>query len=546
MRIALSLAALLMGSAAALAQDIVIRADIAQATVFLAGAEVTRRGTITIPPGTHRLLIAMPDAAQAERIGITGPDGLSLGLPQPFSGHIITEGALDDPAQVAARAAVTEAQKAFLQARDDMPMVDTGLRALEAQMSYLSALSQDGTAMPADPATLPEILAMLGAETERVQNGILAAQIARRDLTDALAARQADVIRAMAELERLRPLGPSIDGVAMTVTAETEITAEVTLDYFTHAAGWEPSYEFRLDSETGALDINRFITLRTSGSAVWQDVAATFSTAEPNRQRSPSEVYATPARILDPATITLGDSNRIGTPMPGLAMAEVEASPAMAAAPRATMQVNGLSVSYSYGAPVSVGPTGDAVLPFDTLTLATETEARGNPRIDATAFLMAMGQNDSGEAILPGYAAFFRDGALVGEDMIGLIPTGAKIDLAFGPLDHLRLVWIDRTLAEGDRGVFTSSTTQDRAIAFGVENTSDTAETVRVIYATPFGEQEDLKLDLTLAPAPDARNLDDRRGVHAWDLTVQPGQTALVEMGVSLAWPQGQLLLWQP
>ena len=68
MRIALFLAALLMGSAAAFADDIVIRADIAEATVFLSGAEVTRRGTVSVPPGTHRLLIAMPDAAQADRI----------------------------------------------------------------------------------------------------------------------------------------------------------------------------------------------------------------------------------------------------------------------------------------------------------------------------------------------------------------------------------------------------------------------------------------------------------------------------------------------
>lgn len=547
MRFALSLAASLMAGTAALADDIVIRADIAEATVFLSGAEITRRGTVTLPPGTHRLLIAMPDAAQAERIGIAGPEGLTFGPPQPLSGHPVAEGALDDPAQATARAAVETARDALQQAQDDLTAADATLGALEAQLSYLSALSRggpDGAAMPADPAALPQLLATLGAETARVQADILSARIARRTLTEAVADRETELANARADLARLRPFGSAIDGVEVTVSVGSETTAEITLDYLSYAAGWEPSYDFRLDSETGALDIDRFITLYTSGNAVWQDVATVFSTAEPNRQRSPSEVHATPARIFDPAPVALGDSSRIGTPVPGLAMAE--AAPVIAAEPRATMQVDGLSVSYSYAAPVSVGPSGEAVLPFDTLTLATETEARGNPRIDTTAFLMAMGRNDSGEPILPGFAAFFRDGALVGEDMIGMIPTGAEMDLAFGPLDHLRLVWIDRTLAEGDRGVFTSSTTQDRTIAFGVENTADTPETVRLIYATPFSEQEDLDLDLTLSPAPDARDLDDRRGVHAWDLTVQPGQTALVEMGVSLEWPEGQILSWQP
>lgn len=547
MRFALTLTAALLTSTAALAEDIVIRADITDATVFLSGAEITRRGSVTVPPGTHRLLIAMPDAAQADRIEVSGPDGLAFGPPQRLSGHVIAEGALDDPEQAAARATVTTAQDAVQQAQDDLTAADATLRALEAQLSYLSALARggpDGAAMPADPTTLPQLLATLGAETARVQAETLAAQVARRDLAEALADRQSDLAAAMADLARLRPLGTAIDVVEVTLTADTETEAEVTLAYLSHAAGWEPSYELRLDSDTGALEIARFVALSTSGAARWQDVAMTFSTAEPSRQRAPSTLYPTPARIIEPLRPMPADIARTADADFGLA--EMAPAAAVVAEPRAALQIDGLSVSYAYATPVSIGPDGTAVLPFDTLTLDTRTEARAVPRSDETAFLTAMGRNDTGEPILPGYSAFFRDGALVGEDMIGLIPEGAEFDLAFGPLDHLRLIWIDRSLAEGDRGVFVSSNTQDRSIAFGVENTSGTPEQVRLIYATPFAEQEDLDLDLTLSPTPDARDIDDLRGVHAWDLTVAPGQTALVEMRVELGWPEGQVLTWRP
>ena len=547
MRFALSLTAALLASTAALADDIVIRADIAEATVFLSGAEITRRGTITVPVGTHRLLIAMPDAAQAERIEVSGPDGLTLGPPQQLSGHVIAEGSLDDPEQAAARAAVEAARDAVQQAQDDLTAADATLRALEAQLSYLSALSRggpEGAAMPADPATLPQLLATLGTETARVQAESLAAQIARRDLAEALADRQADLAAAMADLARLRPLGTTIDVIEVSLIADAETEAEVTIDYLSYGAGWEPNYEFHLDSDTGALTVERFVALYTSGAARWQDVAMTFSTAEPTRQRQPSAVFPTPARIMAPAPAASDEIARIGSPAFGLA----EPAPVAisAAVPRAALQLDGLSVSYVYATPVSIGPSGEAVLPFDTLALETETEARAIPRSDLTAFLVAMGRNDTGEAILPGFTAFFRDGALIGEDMIGLIPDGAEFDLAFGPLDHLRLRWIDRSLAEGDRGIFTTTNTQDRSIAFGVENTSGTAEQVRLIYATPFAEQEDLELELTLTPAPDARDIDDLRGVHAWDLTVAPGQTAMVEMRVELDWPEGQVLTWWP
>ena len=541
MRIALFLAALLMGSAAAFADDIVIRADIAEATVFLSGAEVTRRGTVSVPPGTHRLLIAMPDAAQADRIEVSGSEGLRIGPPQLLLGHVIAEGALDDPEQATARAAVQAANEAWWEARNDLAAAYAVRRGLEAQQSYLAALSSggpDGASMPADMATLSQNLATLGSETTRVEAGINAAEIENRALADVVADRYAALVAATANLARLTPFDESIDGVEVTVTADTEMTVEVAIDYLSDAVHWEPSYEFHLDSDTGALKIERLITVFTGGTARWQDVAMTFSTAEPNRPRSPSELSPTPARIFEPAQIGLMPQARFGDAAPAMEM--------VAAAPQAVLQTLGLSISYAYSEPVSISAGGQTTLPLESLALETQTEARAVPRTDATAFLVALGQNDSGEPILPGQASFFRDFALVGEDMIDMIADGAEIELAFGPLDHLRLIWIDRSLAEGDRGIFVTANTQERRIAFGVENTGDRSETLRLLYATPFAEQEDLRLSMTLAPQPNAVDVDDLRGVQAWAFSVAPGETKLIEMSLSFAWPEGQELIWQP
>jgi uncharacterized protein (TIGR02231 family) len=550
MRFALTLAAALMGSTAAFADDILIRADITEATVFLSGAEITRRTSVTVPAGTHRLLVAMPDAAQADLIEVAGSGGVILGPPQRISGHPIAEGVLDDAEQAVARAGLEAAEKALQQAQDDLTAADGTIRALDTQLAYLAALTHggpDGVAMPADPALVPQFLATLGAETARVQAELLTAQVARRDLAETVSDRQQALNAATAKFARLRPFGQAIDVVEVSLSAPRDTEASLTLDYLSYGAGWEPSYEFRLDSGSGALAVDRFVQVYTSGLARWQDVAMTFSTAEPARQRAPSTLYPSPARIVDPAPpasaglVPLASNEaRLADAMPALV------EEALMAEPRVALRIEGLSVSYVYSDPVTIGPGGEALLPLDTLALDTETEARAVPRVDDTAFLVAMARNNTGEPILPGPSRFYRDGALIGEDMIPLIADGAEADLAFGPLDHLRLVWIDRSLAEGDRGVFTSTNTQDRSIAFGVENTSDSDETVRLLYATPFAEQEDLDLDLTLSPPPDARDVDDLRGVHAWDLTVAPGETALVEMRVRFDWPEGKVLTWRP
>jgi uncharacterized protein (TIGR02231 family) len=212
----------------------------------------------------------------------------------------------------------------------------------------------------------------------------------------------------------------------------------------------------------------------------------------------------------------------------------------------AQMVSDGLSVVYDYAAPVTVGPTGNATLPFDDLVIEVELENRAVPRRDSTAYLVAMGENTTGEAILPGPARFFRDGDLVGAGHLPMIPAGGEAEMAFGPLDHLPLIWQDLSLDEGDRGVFVNENEQRRRIVFGVENTSDEAESVRLLYATPFAEQEDLDVSVEFSSAPDERDVDDLRGVDAWNLDVAAGAENRIEMTVELSWPEDMVLDWQP
>ncbi|MGR3711483.1 MAG: DUF4139 domain-containing protein, partial [Alterinioella nitratireducens] len=123
---------------------------------------------------------------------------------------------------------------------------------------------------------------------------------------------------------------------------------------------------------------------------------------------------------------------------------------------------------------------------------------------------------------------------------------GAETDLAFGALDHLQLDWRDLSRDEGQTGIFTSADTQMRAVEFSVENTSDEAEEVRLLFAVPFAEQEELELDLDLSVTPDARDVDGQRGVHAWELTLEPGETRTIRMDVEFSWPEGEVLDWRP
>ena len=535
MRIALSLVMAMIGAVPAFADDLLLRADIAAATIYLSGAEVSRRADLAIAPGSHQIMIAMHDAAQAERIMLSAPEGVTIGQPRKITAYPIAEGVLDDPAQAAARAARDTAELALTQAQDDLALVDGEVRALEAQLRFLGTLAGDGMA-DVNPDRLPQLLATLGAETARLERELHAAHIARRTPEAVVQTRDAALAVAQKALDRLNPFGVAVDVIAFTLDAPSATEGQIKLDYFTQAASWSPSYEVHLDSETGALEIAPFIAVAAQGSGLWRDVAMRFSTSQPDRPRAPSALWPNPARLIDPVS-----------PQP-YALSRLGAAPMMEAAADsvATQAVTGLAVTHVYGSPITLDDDGRAILPLDRLAMQVAREIRAVPRLDQTAYLLATLRNDSGAPILPGPARYFRDGALIAQEWLPLIPMGAEAELGFGPLDHLRLIWIDRSLAEGDRGIFVTANTQERRIAFGVENTGTKAETVRLLYATPFTEQEDLRLSMTLTPQPQTGDVDDLRGVQAWTLSVAPGETKLVEMGLSFAWPEGQELVWQP
>ncbi|WP_227285716.1 DUF4139 domain-containing protein [Boseongicola sp. H5] len=547
MRCTVSALALIVATAAH-ADDIVTRADIARATVYITSAEISRTTTVTVPAGTHRVIVALPGGS-GEVPQVSTEADVALGVPSEVFGVPVAEGALDTAAQARARDAVDTAQEAVQMAEDRIARADANIRGANLQIAYLEALArggEDGAEMPDDPNDLAIYLGAIGTETARVAEDLQAALVARRDLTDDLDARQTDLRSAEQRLAALRPFGATVDGLAIEVTAASETTLDLTLEHFAQDIAWSPSYEWHLDSETGALSLDRFISLAVDSGELWQNVAVTFSTSNPFRQRDPSDLYPQPARIHEPRPEpTLRGAMDMSEAM--LSGGAPAMEPVVVADEAAAVDFLGLEVSYSYSSPVSVGATGQTILPLDGLTFETELTNRAVPRSDMTAFLVAEFDNDSGEPILPGEALFFRDGGLIGSDWIEMtIPVGASEELAFGPVDHLRLTWQDLSLDEGDRGIFVQSNTQERRVGFTVENTSDSAEEVRVLYATPFAEQEDLDVDVTLTPQPTARDVDDLRGVVAWDITLAPGETQDFRMDVSFGWPEGQVLSWRP
>ena len=435
--------------------------------------------------------------------------------------------------------------------RGEIAEADADVQAAALQRRYLEGVTASGenaAPFPSDPGLLGQMLTALGVEMSRVSEAARLANLRQSELREELDEVRADMAAAQADLDALYPFGELATIVRVPVMTEAEAALNLTLSHLVFNANWAPQYRLDLDSAAETLVVSRDIAISLADRELWRGVALSVSTADPDRRRQPGVVLPRPARIREPVQprVTGGLATlSTGAPAESAGMVEPVLEPAIIME-TAAMQDVGASFTYSFTDPVTVTPGESSLQPMTALEFEVDLINQANPRNDDTAYLMASLENDSGEPILRGEAVFYRDGEILGGDILENIADGASADLAFGALDHLLLDWRDLSLDEGEEGVFSRSDTQARSVEFSVENTSDAPQEVRLLYALPFAEQEELEVDLDLSLAPDERDVDGARGVAAWDLTLAPGASRTIRMDVEFSWPEGQVLNWNP
>jgi hypothetical protein len=53
----------------------------------------------------------------------------------------------------------------------------------------------------------------------------------------------------------------------------------------------------------------------------------------------------------------------------------------------------------------------------------------------------------------------------------------------------------------------------------------------------PVSQNQDIKVELTAKTQPTRRDIDDKRGIIAWDQTIQPDEERTIEFGYRVSWP---------
>ena len=418
--------------------------------------------------------------------------------------------------------------------------IDSDLSVLAVQRRYLESYASNGGDGSA-PDGIGAVIAVLGQQMQTIAAAILNTQAARNELEAEISDMRTDLSEVGRELAALYPLGA--DSIALAIPVEVTEQAELSI-ILNHTAGgisWDIAYTARLSTVEDTLTLDRTARLESLLPDRWEDVALTLSGEEWGQVLDMTGVWPSPARIEEERPPEIFQDRLAGAGYVGPVL-----EPVVVMEDSASFESFGLSFNAEIADPQTLSEGAETLVPFDELSFDPEITIEANPRHDDTAFLIARAENTTGQPLIPGDMAVYRDAAFLSDLYLDTVPPGGEIELPFGSVDHLQLFWRDLSRNEGDEGFFNRSNVQRQVVEFGVTNVSDQPEDVRILYAVPYSEQDDLELDLTLSIAPSEENLDGRRGIHAWDLTVAPGETRTIRMEAEMSWPEGYDLYWRP
>lgn len=523
-------------------------------TVFPSGAEVTRLARVRVPAGGHTLVFTdLPAAANPASIRVEGKASGPLQIGSVDSRRTFLSRAESEVSAAERRQIETDIEKL----NDEKAGLQASIQAAEAQKKLIANLAElpgrlptTGNVQQPDWSSLAQLIADRTAAAQKV---ILDTNIRIRD-----------VDRRIADLQkRLAPIAPAQEQrteVKVFVNAGAALEADMVVRYQVGNAAWTPFYDARLT--TGSrntapkLQLVRRASIQQRTGEVWDNIALSLSTTRPTAGSQAPDLPPYLVDVIDPnqprpmaesvanapARDAMLRSAPAAAPSPPVAVGAVakqEAKPI-----NATIEAGAFQAIYSIGGRTTVPDTGEAKrVQIDQTDIDPTLTVRTVPKRDPKAYLYAKLATPRTTAILPGQVALFRDGTFVGNGRFPQLAPGEDHELGFGQDDNIRVRYTVTDEKRSESGVFSTTKTDAKSFRVAVKSLHERPIAVTVIDQQPVALNQEVKVEFTSKTAPTPKKeLEDKRGLVAWDFTLTPDEERLLEFGHRISWPAAKQL----
>ena len=539
----------LVFSVPAHAADIQTDSDIISATVFTNRATLTREAKVDIPAGASTVIFTdLPAQIMTDSLRAKGSAVASVTFGALSHKRVVTSGlSVPREQELSDKIETLEDKKKVIRAEKD---------ALQAKKNFVSQLGKHAAdrsneeieELDLKPSSWKEAMDVIKDSHEEVNKAQIALDIQLRDLDE-------EINKLRRELNESRTGQRSTYQVSLPLETDKATTLTVQLSYQVPGASWRPLYDARLNTETAALDIIQYGSVRQNTGEDWTDISLTLSTAQPHRGAGLPDLQPMWVNVWDTQAARGGGfmqksrevmSSRAlpQANVMGLAeadMVEAEMAPQAAQFSGAQIETGGFVSEYRIPGPSTVPSDGTEskllVGRFDTDSVL---QVMVKPQISTDAYLVARAELKGEAPILPGMVNLFRDGAYVGKTQFPLLRPSEEQVLSFGIDDQ---VSVKRNLLKDEHsegGLISKDHMREKHFVTEIQNLHNQQVQVVVLETTPVARDEKLKVEILpehTTPGYE-RDADNVKGLLRWVLDMPSKVKKTVKLGWKVTWPK--------
>lgn len=271
------LTALVLYTLGAQAAEKPVSTTISAVKVFLSGAEVTRNGKVELPKGTSTLVFAgLSEEVDPANIQVSGTGAFTI---------LGVQHRLDYLEEKQDRAEVVTLKDRIKAIEADIERENSLLAVVEKEDARLGKNEVVGGEHGLTLTQLQSINEYLRGRQEALAMKRLEIKRTIVSLNEQLA--KVKLQLAQVQGKKTRPTSE----VVVEVSANTTVSATLTLKYMVSSAGWSPSYDIRVADITKPMQLTYKAQVYQSTGEDWDKVQLALSSGEPNKDAIMPTLY---------------------------------------------------------------------------------------------------------------------------------------------------------------------------------------------------------------------------------------------------------------
>lgn len=531
---------------------------ITQAVVYPSSARVTRVAKLTLKPGTHTVrLVGVQPVFDDQSLSVSGKGTAEV--------KVLGAGVKTEFIKKAADERVRDLESRMQAVDDELAALNADAKILNEKRKFLSSVRMfTGEQVPKDMVTkvpaavdLKSTMDFLESGSKDVEQAALALRNKQRDKNQ-----ERKVLQQ--ELNQLRSGGGNQQRL-LTVELECDKAGDLALEiaYSMNQVGWRPLYDARVEFDKAKVNLSSFAVVRQTTGEDWKDVKLTLSTSRPALGgRMPElNVWTLKPRVIHMNTAQYEpyymDATAVTDKLAARAFSKSaavhEAAGSLAAPVPQTRAANmvyavsdstGAALVYNAARPVTVNSDGSEVrVPLNVQVLDAALEYAATPKLSPFAYLKSRVTNGADQQLIAGRVNVFLDGTYVGNsDIQKTIAPAEAFDLYLGVDEGVTVKRVKLEEKSDDTliGMIPSSTKKiTYAYKLSMESYKSKPVTLKLFDQVPVAQDDKIKVQKVVSSVkPDTEKYQDREGVYAWTVILQPKEKKEITISYVVEYPK--------